>query len=205
MIVKTWFTKKDAKVNNPISPAYENRLFGYHPAAARLILYFLAYQIKNTFDTIVWNDGVEFILHHVLCLLTALPAIIPHPSSQLYAPFYFGVSELSTGVLCLLANFDDVHGVKGLAEAFPLAKAILGGLFAVLFCICRVFMWSTISYYYFRDTQNALSGESPEMKKRKTYLRYTQVSLTLLSFLQIIWLGQIVYVGKQEMEKMGFL
>ena len=69
MIVKTWFTKKDAKVNNPISPAYENRLFGYHPAAARLILYFLAYQIKNTFDTIVWNDGVEFILHHVLCLL----------------------------------------------------------------------------------------------------------------------------------------
>ena len=205
MIMKTWFRKThDASVKDAIPRAFENRLFGYHPAAARLILYFLAYQIKNTFDTIVWNDGIEFIIHHVLCLLTAWPALAP-PSSQLYAPFYFGVSELSTGVLCLLANFDDIHGVKGLSDAFPMVKAGLGAAFAILFFICRVFMWSTISYYYFRDAWNALGGEDPRMYQRRTYLRYTMVSLSLLSVLQVIWLGQIIYIGKQEMESMGLL
>jgi hypothetical protein len=51
--------------------AYEARMFTYHPAATRITLFFLAYNVKNSYDTIVWGDGIEFILHHVLCLFTA--------------------------------------------------------------------------------------------------------------------------------------
>jgi len=108
-------------------------------------------------------------------------------------------------VLCLLANFDDEHGVPGLADAFPIVKVCLGGLFAVLFVVCRVLMWSTISYYYCRDAWNALGGSDPRMKKHKMWFRYTLVSLSLLSLLQIIWLYEIARIGKEELEKIGML
>jgi hypothetical protein len=50
--------------------AYEGRMYTYQPEAARICLFFFAYQIKNTYDTIVWNDGPEFIAHHILTLGT---------------------------------------------------------------------------------------------------------------------------------------
>jgi hypothetical protein len=184
--------------------AYENRMFKYHPEACRICLYFLAYQVKNTIDTVIWNDGPEFIAHHVLTLFTAYGALIPG-SAHFYAPFYLGFSELSTAVLCLLANFDDVHGVIGLADAFPMGKVVSGVLFAVIFFICRVVMWSSVSYYYVQDAWNALSGNDPRLVGRKTYVRFTLVSLSLLTLLQIVWFGEILRKGKEELEIMGFL
>lgn len=199
MIDALWRGKKRA-----LSIAFENRIFKYYPEALRLILFFFVYQIKNTYDTIIWKDGPEFIAHHILTLFTAWGALHPG-TSQYYAMFYFGVSEVSTGVLCLLANFDDVHGVSGLAEAFPTAKLILGGTFAILFVICRVVMWSNVSYYYCRDAWNALSSTDPRLEGRRLWLRYTFVSLSLLSLLQIIWLAEIARIGREELKVMGML
>lgn len=184
--------------------AYEGRMYRYQPEAARICLFFFAYQVKNTYDTIVWNDGPEFIAHHLLTLGTCWTPLVVG-AAHAYVPFYFGVSEISTAVLCLLANFDDVHGVPGLADAFPMFKIVIGGLFAVLFVVCRVFMWSTVSYFYCRDAWNALSGSDPRLQGRKTYFLYTFVSLSLLSLLQIIWLAEIVRIGQVELEKVGLL
>jgi hypothetical protein len=135
---------------------------------------------------------------------TGWGALIPG-TAHYYAPFYFGVSEISTAVLCLLANFDDAHGVKGLADAFPMAKVVVGGLFAVCFIVCRVFMWSAVSYYYCRDAWYALKSDDARLEGRKTYLRFTFVSLGLLSLLQIVWLGEIVRVGKEELANAGLI
>lgn len=184
--------------------AFENRVFQYHPESLRLALVFFAYQVKNTYDTIIWNDGPEFIAHHILTLATGWGALYPG-SCHYYVTFYFGVSEISTGVLCLLANFDDIHGVKGLADAFPIGKAILGGLFAVLFIICRVFMWSTVSFYYCRDAWNVLKSGDPRLEGRRLWLRFTFVSLALLSVLQIIWLGEIFRIGYEELVAAGLV
>ena len=127
-------------------------------------------------------------------------------SAHFYGVFYLGISEASTAVLCLLANFDDEHGVKGLAEAFPLGKVVLGTSFAILFVICRVFMWSTVSYYYCRDAWNALKGtHDPRLQGRKTFFRFTLVSLSLLSVLQVIWLGEIFRIAHVELTTMGYL
>ncbi len=52
--------------------AYEERLFTYHPEGQRVLLFFTAYQIKNLADTILWNDGILFIVHHILALAAAV-------------------------------------------------------------------------------------------------------------------------------------
>jgi len=188
---------------NAMPVAYEGRMFTYQPEAQRITLFFVAYQIKNTYDTLVWNDGALFIAHHILTLFTTWGALQGY--AHFYTLFYFGVSELSTGVLCLLANFDDDHGVVGLGAAFPMVKVVLGGLFAFLFVICRVFMWSTTSYYYCRDAWNVLAGSDPRSKGYVLWFRFTFFSLSLLSLLQIVWLYDIAKVGKEELEKVGLL
>ena len=113
--------------------------------------------------------------------------------------------EVSTAILCLLANFDDIHGVKGLGEALPLTKVILGGVFAAAFIVCRVLMWSAVSYYFIRDTWSALKGNDPRLAPRKTYLRFLLIALSFLTLLQIFWLGEIFRQGKNELESMGLL
>jgi len=188
---------------NAMPEAYEGRIFTYHPEGQRITVFFVAYQLKNTFDTIVWNDGMIFVIHHFLTLFTAWGAL--QGNAHFYVLFYFGFSEISTGFLCLLANFDDEHGVVGLADAFPMVKVFLGGVFALSFVICRVLMWSTVSYYYCRDAQNVLSGSDPRMKRHIMWFRFTFLSLSILSLLQIIWLAEIVRVGSEELKKVGLL
>ena len=63
------------KRKNAMPLAYEGRMFTYQPEAQRVTLFFLAYQLKNTYDTIVWDDGIIFIIHHVLTLFTIVSSL----------------------------------------------------------------------------------------------------------------------------------
>ena len=190
---------------NAMPTAYDNRLFQYHAESARVILLFIGYQVKNSYDTIIWNDGILFIAHHILAFGTAWGALFPG-AAHYYAPFYLGYSEFSTAALCLLANFDDDFGVRGLAAAFPMTKVVLGAFFAVSFIVCRVIIWTTHSVYYLQDVLACLKNkEDPRLVGRKAWLQFTGFSLSLLSLLQIIWLGEIFLTGKRELEAMGFL
>ena len=42
------------------------RIYDYVPEGHHLLVFFIAYQIKNMYDTIVWNDGALFVFHHLL-------------------------------------------------------------------------------------------------------------------------------------------
>merc|ERR1712176_1056765 len=118
-----------------------------------------------------------------------------------YALFYFGLSEVSTAVLCLLVNFDDDNGVKGLGDAFPLTKVIIGVIFIVLFILCRSMMWPLATYYFVQDSLNALKNGTTYKQSHKNWIRFVVISCALLSVLQSIWLGQIFIIGKEELEK----
>ena len=113
-----------------------------------------------------------------------------------------GISEISTGVLVLLANFDDEFGVKGLGDAFPLTRAFLGGLFVVSFIICRTILWPTMTYIFKDDVLTAVASDSINAKQHKKWLYTFLATLTGLSFLQIIWLGQIFYMSYVEIQKL---
>lgn len=183
---------------------WESRLFTYNEYAMQLGLFFFCYQVKNLYDTIVWNDGPEFIFHHVFSMITVFGSMWPS-TGPMYGFFYFGISEISTAVLCVLANFDDIHGVAGLGDAFPNVKIAIAAVFVVLFILCRCIWWPLTSYYFCRDISYALKSDDPRARLRKNWMRFFFVSLTGLSILQVAWLGQIFLLGKEELEKAGFL
>lgn len=181
----------------------DTRILAFQAEGFRLALFFTAYQVKNLYDTILWNDGPEFVFHHVFSMITAWGAMYPglcHP----YTVYYFGLSELSTAVLCLLSNFDDQHGVPGMGEAFPVLKVIIGAVFVTLFIILRCIIWPYVSLYFIRDVRQTLETGKISPATRR-WLRFYMISLGGLSVLQVAWLGQIFIIGKEELQKLGFI
>jgi hypothetical protein len=178
---------------------FEKRLFTYFPASQQIALVFFAYQVKNMYDTIVWNDGIEFVLHHIFAGAAAYGAMYPGVA-HFYAVFFLGISEISTAILCVLANFDDTHGVEGLAEAFPTARIVIAVSFVIAFICCRTVMWPFFGYHFMRDALAAL--KSNHSWARKAYLRMLLTIFGGLTLLQIIWLGQIIVMARQEILKL---
>lgn len=192
------------KKNAMPEAGHEQRLYTYHPGAFRVALIFLGYQLKNLVDTIVWNDGPEFIFHHVFSIFTAYGSM-SGGIGLFYAIFFFGISEVSTAILCVLANFDDEHGVVGLGDAFPMTKVVVGLFFVVAFIVCRCILWPIFSYHFSRDVLLALKGDDARTKTRRGWLKFFLVSLSSLSVLQVAWLGQILVIAQQELKGVGLL
>lgn len=182
----------------------EGRMFNYQPAAFRIGLFFFGYQVKNLYDTIVWNDGPEFIFHHILSMSVAWGSL--HPGmGHFYASFFLGVSEVSTAILCVLANFDPIHGVVGLGDAFPIPKVLIGVIFVSFFLLCRVIMWPVASYFFVRDCRIVLASGSPKLEGRVGWIKLFMGCLVGLSVLQVAWLAQIYILAIQEFKAIGLI
>lgn len=180
---------------------FEERIFKYHPGSQRLLTMFFVYQVKNMYDTIVWGDGIEFVLHHIFAGAAAWGGMFPG-CCHFYALFYFGFSEVSTAILCLLANFDPDYGVIGLDKVFPKTKIVLGALFVTSFIICRLIMWPFATYYFATDTMKAIKSDVPRANGRKGYLRLIYGCCVGLSLIQLVFVAMIVKTGREEIEKL---
>jgi len=121
-------------------------------------------------------------------------------AAHFYAIFFLGISEVSTAILCVLANFDEIHGVVGLAEAFPKTRALIAVLFVVAFLCCRTVMWPFVGYHFMMDSFAAL--KSNHTWERKLYLKVLMVIFGGLTLLQVLWLGQIIVMGREEILKL---
>ena len=127
------------------------------------------------------------------------PFAFPATTDRVVQVFLIDVTAFS-----FRASPPDVRRV--LRDAFPLAKAICGGIFAICFIVCRVVLWSTFSYYFIKDVWAVLqSTNEPRLERRKTWFKFTMIANGLLSLMQILWLGEIFVTGKKELENMGFL
>ena len=121
-------TTKDGK--DKMMGSYEDRMFKYQPEAARICLFFFAYQVKNTYDTIVWNDGPEFIAHHVLTLGTCWTPMVfggAHGKfpQQCLKEMNEGLSPLQNHVIVLSSFFTETlqrpyHNISSLFSYHPL-------------------------------------------------------------------------------------
>jgi hypothetical protein len=193
-------TKNSTTTQLMSKETYEERIFAYHPASQRLTLFFFTYQVKNMYDTLYWNDGIEFVLHHILAGAAAWGGMYPG-CCHFYALFYFGFSEISTAILCLLSNFDPKYGVAGLEDVFPITKLVLGGLFVTSFIICRLILWPYATYYFARDTMLAIKSTVPRADGRRGILWVIYSCCVGLSLIQVLFVVMIVQTGKEEIAK----
>ncbi|GKY92951.1 hypothetical protein MPSEU_000264000 [Mayamaea pseudoterrestris] len=200
---KTQQGKKESG-SSSLQATYASRLFTYQPSGFRIALLFFVYQIKNLYDSYVWSDGPEYLFHHVFSLVTAWGCMFPNMGSY-YAIFFFGMCELSTAVVCILANFDVDQGVPGLGDAMPYTKIGVGIVFVFLFVTCRCILWPFYSYHFSRDVLTALKNEKGLTIAQKRWMKFFLVSLSGLSVLQVAWLGQIFVVAQEEFIKIGWL
>lgn len=179
---------------------FSRRIYTYQPSGHQILLVFLAYQVKNLYDSYVWNDGIIFILHHIFAGVTALLGMYPGVASM-YGIFFMGISESSTFFLCLLANFDPSFGVDGLDVAFPKTRIFLAFLFIVSFITVRIIMWPICTYHFLRDSGSVLKiNGDRETKPVKLALAMMMISSCLLTILQVVWLGEILLTAKKEIE-----
>lgn len=180
---------------------FERRVFTYHPGAQRLMTMFFVYQVKNMYDTIYWGDGIEFVFHHIFAGAAAWGGMFPG-CCHFYSLFYFGFSEISTAILCLLANFDPEFGVDGLEKVFPKTKVFLGLLFVASFVVCRLVMWPFATYHFARDTLNAIRSDLPRAEGRRGYMYVLLTCCAGLSLIQLVFVAMIVQTGKEEIAKL---
>jgi hypothetical protein len=181
------------------------RLYAYSPMSQRLVLFTLSFQSKNLIDTIVHNDGFVFVVHHVATGLLAVLALRPY--LHLYAPFFFGISEISTLWIGVLVMFDENHGIKELGERFPNVMSFTGVVFAVKFILLRIVVWPLVCLHFWRDGLaqlgyygNDTGGGSLEssvgkgvapMHSKAVVLLFLVVNIGLTS-LQVLWLKEII-------------
>lgn len=192
------FTLKRAESNMNDSESIHGRIYDYVPQGHRVLVFFTAYQVKNLYDSYVFEDGAIFLAHHVFAGLTAWAGMYPGVAG-LYGIFFMGLSEVSSCALCLLANFDDTFGVKGLGDAFPTAKILMGVAFGILFVVCRIVLWPVFAYHFLSDAfavlkRNDSKHETPTIKLVLSMMIFSNLGLTAL---QILWLGEIVSTAKE--------
>ncbi|KAJ1620678.1 TLC domain-containing protein [Pavlovales sp. CCMP2436] len=163
------------------------RAFEFHPLSCRLALFQLGYQVFNTYMSTRDRDGPIFIGHHIATGMLCFFALAPF--LHVYAPFFLGITEVSTAVLCALAAFDKVPmGVPGMGVTFPVTTQVLGVTFALLFVGIRIVIWPWLSYVFWLDVFAVLEAQVHPPIACYSFL----VANAGLSLLQVMWLGEII-------------
>lgn len=172
-------------------PAAVARALAYHPLCARLALCQLCYQIFNTYSALRDGDGALFVAHHVatgtLCALAQAPFL------HACAPFFLGITEFSSTLLCALAVFDtSPAGVPGMGDRFPTVAKALGAAFALSFVVVRIVIWPWASFVFWLDVLAVLAARAHPAAVCFTFLA-TNLALSLL---QLYWLVEIVQAAR---------
>ena len=178
-----------------IATTAHGRVYVYLPRFAWTCVCMLAFQVKNLLDTLTYHDGPEFIAHHVVCILVAVGAL--HGQFlHLYGIFFFGISEVSTALVSLLACFDEQHGIAELGDHFPTCKMAVGSAFAIAFIAIRAVIWPYLAYHVTIDCM-AVIAEGSAHSEGIVYAFLT--GLAGLTVLQFYWLAEILRRAPAEL------
>lgn len=112
--------------------------------------------------------------------------------TDFFVATYFGHNFI------ILFNYSKI----GLDDVLPMTRVVVAVAFVVAFIICRALLWPFITYYFCKDVFAALAADSKEAKAHKKWLWTFVITLTGLSVLQVIWLGQIILLTREEILKL---
>lgn len=129
-----------------------DKLWGNYPAVASLLIAMFAFQVWDFSISLVIPEYCkpEFLIHHVCTALVAIISLTngPHGFCMYYAPFYMGVSEVSSLPLALTEVF---RMNADLALKFSGINTLCQTAFAVLFFSFRLLYWPYVAFDQWRS------------------------------------------------------
>lgn len=110
-----------------------------------------------------------------------------------YAPFFFGVIEVSSLPLSLLNAFNFRNDW---VVTFPTLHLFTKIFFAIAFIATRVFLWNSNMHLFFKDTLSLIANNTKEIANvssstRLVTLLAADVPALFLTFLQLFWAFKI--------------
>lgn len=127
------------------------------------------------------------LMHHASAGFCATQSLMPY--LQGYAPFFYGVVEISNWSLCII---DFMNNLPYLKKGYPDFYSHLRVLFAVKFIILRLILWTYMAALFWSDSIALLRNSERPIPYFPCYVFL--VSNILLTGLQWVW-GRLVLRG----------
>lgn len=146
-----------------------------------LIIPMIVYQYYDALVCLVTNDlrDPTMLMHHIVTGTLGYFCLAPY--AHYWAPFFFGMVEITNIPLTGMEIFDFFPDYQ---KKFPLFHDVLRGCFVLGFYIIRLMMWPYIGYYFVKGSLELLF--SNEGHSNFVVLFYV-LSCAFLSVLQAYW------------------
>lgn len=156
----------------------------------------ISYNVWSSYASrrIFGHEDVTMACHHIMACVIGFFSSFTHYGWNYYAPFFFGVIEVSSLPLSLLNafNFRDDWVV-----AYPTLHLFTKIFFAIAFIGTRVFLWNSNMHLFFKDTLSLIANNNPEIANISATTRFVtllaaDVPALFLTFLQLFWAFKIL-------------
>lgn len=141
------------------------------------------------------RDAVTLI-HHIASGLCALFSF--HPFLQYYGLFFYGVPEVSSvplGYVTLAKCF------PFLKTDYPLIHSVSKWVFAVLFILIRLVLWTQVTFFYWVDTLKLIQGGDAHSMVIVVYFCVANVILTSMQYYWGYIIVRQMFSGSSESKK----
>jgi hypothetical protein len=128
-----------------------DKVFGGYDLSRNFVIYMVGFQFWDFTSSVVCGYAYMHIIHHfsvfVLCLIVLMNG--PNGFLLYYAPFFLGVTEISSVPLAVVDVF---RTSKPLAKSYAGLNELSRSLFAVTFLAFRGVYWPVVVLDFFRET-----------------------------------------------------
>jgi len=184
--IQFWFISPDAS----LAATRATRTSTYSAEGELLTALMVGFQLYEisccVFEKKLRGDNFEMIAHHFAALLLSVLGL-EYVYLHYYAPFFFGLVELSSIPLSVMDLFKDF---KPLQKVYPTLFELSRSIFAVIFLVVRVGYWPVVSYLFWCDSLDELAAGSQPKPLVYTFC----VCNVVLTSLQLFW-GWLVAKG----------
>jgi len=185
-------TKSSTSTITTTTTPEEERVLGYQESSIRLANFFTAFQLWTFIvcPFIPEMSSVVMMVHHSLSITVGW-FCLEYQYFHDYAPFFLGISELSS--IPLIFNTLGGYFPPTLSSDITILQKtfnsdIFAPIFALLFGYYRVYHWIFVSYRFWGDCLFVMKQQPTEERKNtRLVLTVTLVINFLLTALQLYW------------------
>jgi hypothetical protein len=129
----------------------DDKVFAGYDLSRNFVIYMVGFQIWDFMSSVVCGYAYAHIIHHFAVFVLCLIVLTNGPNGFLlyYAPFFLGVTEISSVPLAIVDVF---RTSKLLAKSYAGFNELVRTLFAVTFLAFRGVYWPFVVIDFFRET-----------------------------------------------------